>query len=46
MTDASAFWFNDAWDGKGTGFQHADITAEQKWGSMIVGNGKRLSDGN
>src|SRR5690606_5226965 len=22
VTDAYAFWFKDAWDGKGTGFEH------------------------
>ncbi|HEX6810350.1 MAG TPA: hypothetical protein VF384_01890 [Planctomycetota bacterium] len=24
VCDAYAFWFDDAWDGAGTGFQHAD----------------------
>lgn len=23
--NAYAFWFHDAWDGKGTGFQHAEV---------------------
>lgn len=45
VTDAYAFWFNDAWDGKGTGFQHADVAADQKWGSMFVGGGKWLNAG-
>jgi hypothetical protein len=27
VTDAYAFWFKDAWDGKGTGFEHY----KQEW---------------
>jgi hypothetical protein len=26
VTDAYAFWFKDAWDGKGTAFDHFDVT--------------------
>jgi hypothetical protein len=25
ITDPWAFWFEDAWDGKGTGFEHAHV---------------------
>src|SRR5262245_5985189 len=28
VTDAYAFWLNDAWDGKGTGYEH--LTVEPK----------------
>lgn len=34
--DAYAFWFKDAWDGKGTGFEHAKIEAtDGKVGSLL-----------
>lgn len=36
VTDAYAFWFNDAWDGKGTGFEHLKVEAtDGKFGSLL-----------
>lgn len=34
--NAYAFWFHDAWDGKGTGFKHADIApTDGQFGSLL-----------
>jgi hypothetical protein len=36
VTDAYAFWFHDAWDGKGTGFEHYNVQAtDGKMGSLL-----------
>jgi len=40
--DAYAFWFHDAWDHKGTGFKHADITPTDGQVGSLVGNGQFL----
>jgi hypothetical protein len=37
ICDAWAFWFDDAWDGAGTGFQHKDVVAtDGKVGSLLL----------
>ena len=37
VTDAYAFWFNDAWDGKGTGFEHLKVEAtDGKFSSLLI----------
>jgi hypothetical protein len=37
VTDAYAFWFKDAWDGKGTGFNHYTPTAtDGSMGSLLL----------
>lgn len=34
--NAYAFWFHDAWDGKGTGFKHADVApTDGQVGSLL-----------
>lgn len=36
VTDAYAFWLNDAWDGKGTGYEHLTVDApDGKMGSLL-----------
>lgn len=36
VTDAYAFWFKDAWDGKGTGFEHYKQNwTDGKMGSLL-----------
>lgn len=43
VTDAYAFWLNDAFGGKGgTGFRHKDIPAERTMGSLLRDDGKFL----
>ncbi len=40
-TDPYAFWFKDAWDGKGTGFKHFDVKAEDgSMKSLLLDDGK------
>lgn len=41
ITDAAAFWLDDAWDGKGTAFQHLAVTATdgQMQSLLIEGSG-------
>jgi hypothetical protein len=37
ITDAYAFWFHDAWDGKGTGYEHLKVDAtDGKMGSLLM----------
>lgn len=37
ITDAYAFWFDDAWDGAGTGFEHLHVEAtDGKVGSLLM----------
>ena len=43
ITDAYAFWFKDAWDGKGTGFNHFTPThTDGAMGSLLNDDGKWL----
>src|ERR1041384_6777159 len=36
VTDAYAFWLHDAWDGKGTGYDHLKVDApDGKMGSLL-----------
>jgi hypothetical protein len=36
VTDAYSFWFHDAWDGKGTGYEHFKVDApDGKMGSLL-----------
>lgn len=42
VTDAYFFWFKDAWDGKGTGFKHAEYLGEDGHVESLLGNGKFL----
>lgn len=41
ITDAIAFWFDDAWDGHGTGFEHLAVTPTdgQLQSLLIEGSG-------
>ena len=40
VTDGYHFWFKDAWDGKGTGFEHQQFLGEDgHMKSMLVGTG-------
>jgi hypothetical protein len=41
ITDAACFWFDDAWDGHGTGFQHLKVepTDGQMQSLLIEGSG-------
>ena len=37
ITDAYSFWFHDAWDGKGTGYEHLKVDApDGKMGSLLM----------
>lgn len=48
VTDAYYFWFKDAWDGKGTGFKHAEFLGEDgHLESLLLDGSKflRISDG-
>jgi hypothetical protein len=37
VTDAVAFWLDDAWDGRGTGFEHLPVQAtDGKVGSLLL----------
>jgi len=41
--DAYSFWFKDAWDGKGTGFNHYTPEAtDGSMGSLLLDDGKFL----
>ena len=43
ITDAYAFWFKDAWDGKGTGFKHYEVTpTDGAMKSLLIDDGKWL----
>jgi hypothetical protein len=43
VVDAYAFWFKDAWDGKGTGFNHYTPEAtDGSMGSLLLDDGKFL----
>ena len=36
VTDAYSFWFHDAWDGKGTGYEHFKVDApDGKMASLL-----------
>ena len=39
VTDAYAFWFKDAWDGKGTGFEHHKVDAPDGRMSSLLNEG-------
>ena len=44
ITDAYAFWFKDAWDGKGTGFRHATVEpTDGAMNSLLLDDGKFLT---
>jgi hypothetical protein len=37
ITDPWAFWFDDAWDGNGTGFEHAKVEwVDGRMGSLLL----------
>jgi hypothetical protein len=36
VTDAYSFWFHDAWDGKGTGYEHLKVDAPDGSGWLKV----------
>jgi hypothetical protein len=41
--DMYSFWFKDAWDGKGTGFNHFDVQhTDGAMNSMLMDDGKFL----
>jgi hypothetical protein len=41
--DAYSFWVKDAWDGKGTGFDHYEVTpTDGAMGSLLNDDGKWL----
>lgn len=42
VTDAYFFWFKDAWDGKGTGFKHAEALGTDGYVESLLGNGQFL----
>jgi hypothetical protein len=43
VTDAYAFWFKDAWDGKGTAFTHFSPTpTDGAMGSLLLDDSKWL----
>ena len=43
VTDAYAFWFKDAWDGKGTGYSHLAVTpTDGQMKSLLSDDGKFL----
>ena len=43
VVDAYAFWFKDAWDGKGTGFRHAEVEAtDGAMNSLLMDDGTFL----
>ncbi|MCA8953550.1 MAG: hypothetical protein KDE27_28825 [Planctomycetes bacterium] len=42
VTDAYFFWFQDAWDMKGTGFKHADVMATDGQVGSLMGDGSFL----
>ena len=43
VVDAYAFWFKDAWDGKGTGYTHYTPThTDGAMGSLLLDDGKFL----
>ena len=42
VTDAYAFWFKDAWDGKGTGFVHKKPTFTDGAMNNVMDGGKWL----
>ena len=37
--DLYSFWFHDAWDGKGTGFKHLDVTPTDGYMSSLMIDG-------
>ena len=39
VTDAYAFWLHDAWDGKGTGFEHLKVDASDGKMSSLLNDG-------
>jgi len=41
ITDPWAFWFEDAWDGKGTGFEHLQLHwVDGRMGSLLTERAK------
>jgi hypothetical protein len=43
IVDAYAFWFKDAWDGKGTGFKHYEVTpTDGAMRSLLIDDAKFL----
>jgi len=43
VTDAWTFWTKDAWDGKGTGFQHMEyLGTDGHMQNLLLGDGKWL----
>ena len=44
VVDAYSFWFHDAWDGKGTGFRHLEVTpTDGAMDSLLVDDGVLLT---
>lgn len=39
VTDAYAFWLNDAWDGKGTGYEHLKVDAKDGCMGSLLNEG-------
>ena len=42
VVDAYHFWFKDAWDGKGTGFEHLRVESDQQVQSLLIDGAKFL----
>ncbi|MCC6672508.1 MAG: hypothetical protein IT458_15695 [Planctomycetes bacterium] len=43
VVDAYSFWIKDAWDGKGTGFKHFEVTpTDGQMRSLMLDDGKFL----
>ena len=40
--DAYAFWGSDAWDGKGTGYKHAEFLGEEGYVKSLLADGQWL----
>ncbi|RMH05160.1 MAG: hypothetical protein D6702_01195 [Planctomycetota bacterium] len=44
IVDAYSFWIEDLWDGKGTGFQHYEVTpTDGQLGSLLIDDAGFLS---
>lgn len=42
IVDAYAFWFKDAWDGKGTGFKHYDVAPTDGQMTSLLADGSKF----
>lgn len=36
ISDAYHFWFDDAWDGNGTGFEHLEVESPDGWVESLL----------